>query len=406
MAIATTDGSDGIGSIEVVGESTLVTVGRQLAVSGGNLSSLDVRDGAVVRVGFLTGGVEDAVLIDGAVELTGDRTELQTYGLTVGSRTASIAYPAVGSLRVAEGAIVRSVDARITSRAFVGYGGSIELDGGTLAMTRLELEGHLSGSGEVTGVVAVDSTGQIEVGEGESLQINGPIDVAGRVRVLGGQLDVAGLVFRNENNSYRSIEVERGDLTVRSFTNNNGIESSIRLKNSAFTVTNPTTSLSVLSGELIAERSTVRLQTASNYSSRGYIELVDSELLLTRQLTIEGSTSNPASLLIDGSTIRTEVGVIDNATLMVHGLFEVRGQHNKIDTNIRTASSGLIRVADGASVDFTSAEIFSAIDIGAGSSVDFSERASMFYEVAVALGDSNLTTPAVVGAKQLVLETN
>ncbi|CAE7308874.1 unnamed protein product [Symbiodinium sp. CCMP2456] len=402
LSIAGLDGGRGIGSVEVIGNSSLVTIGSQLVASGGSLSSMSVRDGAVVRVGSLTNVVENAVQIQSNVELAGNRTELQTNGLTIGRRDVSTTYPGFGRLRVADGAIVRSLETQgSNSRAFVGYGGSLELDGGTLAMSRLELEGHLSGPGEVTGIVAVDSTGQIEVGEGESLQINGFADVAGRVRVIGGQLDVGGLVFRNESNSYRSIEVERGDLTVRGTLTNNNVEGFVRLKDSAFTVVSTNTSLSRLTGELIAEGSTIRLQAASRYAGSGYIELVDSELLLTGQLMIEGSTSNPASLVIDGSTIRPEVGVTDNATLMVHGLFEVRGQHNKIDTSIRTSSGGVIRVADGASVDFTSAEIFSAIDIGAGSSVDFSERASMFYEVAVALGDSNLTTPSVVGAKQL-----
>jgi hypothetical protein len=221
------------------------------------------------------------------------------------------------------------------------------------------------------------------------------------VRVLGGQLDVGGLVFRNENNSYRSIEVEQGEFTVRGNFNNN-VEGTIRLKDSDFNVINTNTSLSQFGGELHAERSTVRFQGASSYSINGYTELVDSELLLTRPLSIYSKTSGAKSLTIDGSTIRSEVGSPEGATLWIHGPFEIQGHNNRIDVQVRTSSSGVIRVADGASVDFTSAEISSAIDIGVGSSVDFSERATMFYEVAVALGDSNLTTPAVVGAKQLV----
>jgi hypothetical protein len=403
LSIAGLDGSFGIGSTEIVGDSTLVTVGRQLIASGGSLSSLSVRDGAVVRVGSLTSVVEDAVRINGIVELSGDRTELQTNGLTVGSRFAPPSSPVYGTLRVADGAIVRSIDSRSSSRAFVSYGGSIELDDGTLVMTQLELEGQLAGSGEVKGFVAVDSTGQIQVGEGDFLQINGPVEVAGRVRVTGGQLDVGGLIFRDQSNSYRSIEVERGDLTVRGNVTNTSVEGFIRLKDSAFTVINTNTSLSQLMGELVAERSTIRLQAASNYASRGYVELSDSELILTRSLLIDSTTSRPVSLLIDSSTIHREVGVSENPTLTVNGRFEIRGQNNKVHTRVVTTPNGVISLADGASVDFASASIASKIEIGAGSSIYFSEQASLFYEVAVALSDSNLSAPSVVGAKQLGL---
>jgi hypothetical protein len=392
--------SPGLATVEVVGESSLLTVGRQLLVTNANFSTLNVRDGAVVRVGSASSTLNDAVLIQGQANIAGQRTELQTNVITVGSGPSVYGFDSV--LRIADGAVVRSmVNRGSSSRAYVGSMGRVELDDGTFAYNWVELEGQLSGSGAVTGVVAVDATGQIEVGEGESLQISGFADVSGRVRVLGGQLDVGGLVFRNENNSYRSIEVEQGEFTVRGNFNNN-VEGTIRLKDSDFNVINTNTSLSQFGGELHAERSTVRFQGASSYSINGYTELVDSELLLTRPLSIYSKTSGAKSLTIDGSTIRSEVGSPEGATLWIHGPFEIQGHNNRIDVQVRTSSSGVIRVADGASVDFTSAEISSAIDIGVGSSVDFSERATMFYEVAVALGDSNLTTPAVVGAKQLV----
>ncbi|TWU00595.1 hypothetical protein Pla108_15470 [Botrimarina colliarenosi] len=163
LSIGGGDDSAGIRSAEVVGDSSLVTIGRQLFVGDGP-SSLSVRDGAVVRVGSLSNVLEDTVLIHGEVELAGARTELQTNGLTIGYRDPSIPYANFGTLRIDEGAIVRSMEGRGNSRAYVGYSGSLELDGGVFAISQLSLEGRLSGSGEVVGSVNVNFAGKIEVG--------------------------------------------------------------------------------------------------------------------------------------------------------------------------------------------------------------------------------------------------
>ncbi|TWU00594.1 hypothetical protein Pla108_15460 [Botrimarina colliarenosi] len=223
--------------------------------------------------------------------------------------------------------------------------------------------------------------------------------------MVGGALDVGGLLLRNQGNSFGSVDIERGDFTLRKNQGDNGTgEGVIRLKDSTFTIISGVgNGYLPLAGELFAEGSTIRLEAGPTFISRGHFKLIDTELLISSSLGIEGSTSEPSSLLLEGSMIRRESGAAGNVDLSVDGLLEIRGQNNTVDVRITTSPRGLLRVADGASVEFTSADIRSEVSLGANSSVYFGEPASIGDGLSLALGDNNLTASSVVGAEQLTV---
>ncbi|QDV76510.1 hypothetical protein [Botrimarina mediterranea] len=397
LSISPRGESPGLATVEVVGESSLLTVGKQLLVSDADFSILNVRDGAVVRVGPATGVLGEAVLIQGKANVTGERTELQTNGLTVGSRGQSLPYGPGGVLRVSEGAVVRSMLNSNNSRADVGHQGRLELDGGTIALHNVQVEGVIAGSGVVVHSVSVAPLGLIEVGENDSLRLASNLTSAGRIRVEGGSMEIGGDLLLHSGTGLASIDVAQGKFALNGHFDGGG---SLRFTDSVVEIGEGISSR--LYGTLQVERSL--LQIGRSLSIESSTEIIDSELIVSSQgLRITASGTNPSNaFLMHNSVIRDEAS-LPGGPLWIDGVLEIHGESNSVGVELRSTSRGALRLAAEASIELDTALLNAEMSLNAGSSVFFSGYATVGNTVSVALSNSNLTTPSILSAEPLTV---
>lgn len=362
-------GSSPAASVEVLGESAFLTVGRELIVGEGVTSSLSIRDGAVVRVG---GDYDPGVTINGVVEVSGARAELQTPALTIGS-TSSRTPITYGELWIRDGAIVRSHHVE-SAGAILGDGSRIVLDGGTLALPINELSGTLQGSGTVTESLALRTSGQVLVNAGEDLLVQGEIESLGTVAVTDGALSVYGaLVNQDLGESAGSLEFTGSEIDLLGGLDNRGpltvTDSTLRITRSTIDGRNLLSSsgsqFSTNEHHFRAVRS--RIEISGPTDTRGTLELIGSELV------IDGVPSGPlnawhsSKIVLVDSVIRS--GECCGANLNNDGVIEARAGDNQLQATVY--GGGKLEIGPDASIAVRFAEFNGGIEVAAGGTATF-----------------------------------
>jgi hypothetical protein len=201
----------GPATAEITGEGTLLTVGSQLVLNGATTTKMRVTDGAVVRVGTPTSSNEMTVSVVGELSVTGEWSELQTGGLTIGSLNTGPSVGMGGVVKVGAGAIVRPYGQSLIGSASIAPFGVLEMDGGVFSLPLRRVEGVVRGSGALTRDVTIVDGGLLEVGAADALRVDGILTSYGEIAVEGGHLDVYGDFTNDDVGEYRgAVEIING----------------------------------------------------------------------------------------------------------------------------------------------------------------------------------------------------
>lgn len=377
-----------VGAVEVRGESSLLTVGRELIVGEGASTKLSILDGAVVRVGA---NFNPGVTIAGHVEVSGDRTELQTSRLAMGFLTQDGA-TGPAELFIGNGAIVRPFEQEL-SEATVGVRGTILLDGGTLAMPLVELNGSLRGSGVVSRSATVGASGVVSTNYGEALVFEEDLFSSGAILSDGGSLVIGG-DLRGTTAGY--LDIVSSEVTVHGNLNNTGsmsiVDSQLTAGDRLLRGENRLSSLfhtvDVLRSRIVLYGSAV---------SDGDVLLDDSEIILDdasdAQLTI-GRYDNSAShlVLVNSEIIGTGAAY---EPILNYGTLEARAGENRVSVSVRDPNlTGTLLVGPNASIELTQAS-FDTVDVSVGGTALFTFSA-VIDDLNIALGIPNRSRPNII----------
>lgn len=358
MTIGAID-SLGTGRVEVRGESSLLTVGRQLVIGGGVQPILEVSDAAVVRVGG------EGVGVSGTIDLSGRRTELQTSVLAIGSDFPDQQNTAPAVVRVSDEAIVRPYTANgFNPGATIGSNGHLYLDGGVFALPIIQMHGLVQGSGVFTAGISINEPGLVRVEAGDRIEVQGAVESTGTVRVTDGSFEATGrFVNRNVGEFAGRSEFTRSDIRMGDGLTNQG---EITLTDGTLRIDPSQGARTMQWGELVAERSRIDLNDRGE--NRGTIELSESELWLNSFQDFE----NAGRLVLDQSTVTSIINpnCCGNG-LRNDGVLELRSGQNTVSVPVQ--GGGSLMIGGSASGEFVSAEFFGGVSVEAAGTASFDD---------------------------------
>lgn len=379
----------GVAEVGVKGESTLLTVGQQLVVGHGVSSKLTVSEGAVVRAG---GGTDYGVSLGGELTVTGDRSELQTHRLSIGSSFDQYLYGGAGSLFVRDGAIVRPYTTDY-ALAEIGPFGHVVLDDGTFALPIESMEGTLEGSGVFTQAVSIAPSGIVLANEGDTLSFGQDLTSFGSIATTGAVLEVQGRLEHLSSGTAGSAEFDRSYVRL---LNGFGSGGEVELAESRFEVDGEGFAVG---GTLIASESQIQVNT--EYSSvTGRLELIGSDLLFLgegffrighggRSAGYQGS----AGVVLENGTVRGRPDSDSCCDQILYNLavIEARAGENTVSLPVQDSGNGFLEVGQDASIAFTEEASFNGgVTVALGGSVHFSgDYYSEISNLSLTLGDSN-----------------
>ncbi len=223
----------------------------------------------------------------------------------------------IGTLRIANGGIVDSDNrgSSATITVTVGTRGRVELDGGTIIGTNIDLDGLISGSGRVRGNVAVDADAFIELAEGDLLRFENSVNNQGSITVDDGDLQFLGSLTNNAQGAFDApgrITLQDGTVRFSSTLANNGVIASTRGTNDIHgEITN--------AGEVVVASNTVAVFHDSVNTTTGTIDVLPrGNALFLADATFTSAASLQLALADEG-------GSNESAALSVGGLATLSG---------------------------------------------------------------------------------
>jgi hypothetical protein len=356
----------GPATVEVAGEGTLLTIGGQLVLNGAATSKLRVTDGAVVRVGAPSTSNEATVAVVGELSIAGERSELQTGGLLIGSLSSAPSTGLGGVVRVGAGAIVRPYGQSYVGSASISPVGVLQMEGGTFSLPLRQVDGVVRGSGVLTRDVTIANGGSLEVGAAEALRVDGMLISRGEITAEGGRLDVYG-DFTNDDFGENPgvVEISNGSAGFFGRSTN---ESVMRLIGGEFDFKNLRTSEPFFqSGSLHAVQS--KIAVTGSMSNRGVLELISSDLLITGTLRNETGSRDPGRVVLDHSQILTPTTSF-NPQFSNAGRIEARAGHNVVQPRVANQGASSLVVGKDASIEFrVGAEFLDGVTLQADAQV-------------------------------------
>jgi len=391
--------ASGPATAEITGEETLLTIGSQLILNGAATSKMRVTDGAVVRVGTPTTSNEATVAVVGELTVTGEWSELQTGGLTIGSLNTGPTTGMGGLVRVGAGAIVRPYSQSLNGSASIARFGVLEMTGGTFSLPLRQVEGAVRGSGVMTRDVTVIKDGLIEVGANEFLRLDGNLTSRGQVAVEGGRLEVFG-DFTNDD-----VGESRGDVEIidseAGFFGRSTNESTMRVIGSEVDFSNRRTSEPFLqAGNLHALDS--QLTVTRSITNRGVFELVNSTLRLEEgSLRNEWDSRTPGRLILENSQILAQTPYF-NTQITNAGLIEARAGHSLVQPRVTNQGASSLLVGEGASIAFNNgADFQDGVTLLAGATIDAAGPMAIGNTLAIDVNSTNHLQPAIASNSQV-----
>jgi T5SS/PEP-CTERM-associated repeat protein len=299
----------GVGYVTISDPFTQLSVGENLTVGAEGTGWLSILDGA--RVITRDDSPADAVRIGGSATGVGT-VEVDGPGslLWVGSNLF-VGSSGIGTLQISGGGIVDSNNrgAAATVNVTIGTRGRVELDGGTLIGTAIDLDGLLAGHGLVRGTVAVDANAFIEVGDSQLLRFDGTVTNQGSMTIESGEIHFLGSLANSAQGAFDAPgRITLMDGTARfstTLTNSGVIASTWGTNNIHGEITN--------AGNIVVASDTVAVFHDAVTTTTGTIDvlprgnalfLADATFTAASSLQLavgnDGDTNNSAALAIAG----------------------------------------------------------------------------------------------------------
>ena len=303
----------GVGYVTVDGLFSQLSIGENFDIGNAGTGWLDVLNGGRVitrddspadylRIGGATTGVGTAV-VDGTGSL-----------LHVGANLF-VGDIGIGTLRIANGGIVDSNNygSLSTVNVTVGSRGRVEMDGGTLIGTNIDLDGLLGGGGLVRGVVDVDDDAFLELGTGDLLRFEDSVSNQGSITIIEGDLHFLDTMTNNAQgvtDAPGRITLQQGTVRFSSTLTNDGVIASTRGTNDIHgEITN--------AADIVVASDTVAVFHDSVTNTTGTVDVLPrGNALFLADMSFQSAASLQMAIAGDGTTDESsEISISGAATL-------------------------------------------------------------------------------------------
>ncbi|MGL4514721.1 MAG: hypothetical protein ACRCT8_16660 [Lacipirellulaceae bacterium] len=210
--------ASGIGELVVKDLFTFASIGGDLTVGVAGLGRMSITNGAIFR----TESTTSDVTLGGDATGTGYLTVSGSQSMLVIGDDLVVGGTGVGVLSIADGAIVDADRSALNSQGTIGALGRIELSGGAMNVTNLDVNGLLRGDGIVRGGIDVLASGALETLPNQVLRLQGPVSNVGAITAAG-EIDFLGTLTNPGGAAPGTIGLEGGTIRLSQALANAGV---------------------------------------------------------------------------------------------------------------------------------------------------------------------------------------